>query len=645
MNDIENKVISSESMDISKWRQVLINNLSEKDKEIFINRKMAIELYIKGEKTIKEISEITGFHRNEITRLYNKCIQIDKDGKIYGFIALIPYKRIKNYSRTSLNNSNKYNGAFSLLLAKYPNISEKIVNLYLNRNKIKVEEKSKKISYIYKHFLKTCKEEGILENEYPFSTTDKGRRSFYRYIKEIDNKYDSESVKRNGDDVARYYNATGINSISNTEIIRPFERVEFDGHKIDAIFSITYKTLEGDEITETLSRIWLLVIIDVATRVILGYHICLNIEYSSYDVLQCIKKSIYPKTKMEFSISGLKYPTGGGYTSLKIPVTEWALWNEFSYDNAKANLAQIVREKLTQVVGCSVNAGPVKMPERRKFVERFFRTLEENGYHRLINTTGSNPKDPRRNAPENKAVEYKISAKHLEEITEILIANYNENPHDGIYGFTPLEIMEQRINRGLIPRTMPIEQQEGISFLSMTVKRTIKGNKLSGKRPFIFFEGVEYRNEVLSRSPDLIGIKLDLLINIDDLRVIKAFLPDGSEFGLLTATGKWGIRAHSLQLRKQINKLKRNKSIHFINSEDPIEVFHSYLLKNAKSNKSYRNKLAVLESGIVDTLADSINKENITNKSYTQNQVNQSPASLDSIERLKKLKSFKAYNY
>ncbi len=150
----------------------------------------------------------------------------------------------------------------------------------------------------------------------------------------------------------------------------------------------------------------------------------------------------------------------------------------------------------------------------------------------------------------------------------------------------------------------------------------------------------------------MIGTKLDLLINIDDLRVIKAFLPDGSEFGLLTATGKWGIKAHSLQLRKQINKLKRNKSIHFINSDDPIEIYHNYLVKNAKYNKTYRNKLAVLDANKMSNSETLINsKENIINESSTsQNSAKQAKDrldndKLDNIERLKKLKSFKTHNY
>lgn len=59
-------------------------------------------------------------------------------------------------------------------------------------------------------------------------------------------------------------------------VICPYRRVQFDGHRIDTAIAVVFKTPEGDEIVAVMNRIWLLVIIDVATRAILGHHLCLN---------------------------------------------------------------------------------------------------------------------------------------------------------------------------------------------------------------------------------------------------------------------------------------------------------------------------------------------------------------------------------
>lgn len=89
--------------------------------------------------------------------------------------------------------------------------------------------------------------------------------------------------------------------------------------------------------------------------------------------------------------------------------------------------------------------------------------------------------------------------------------------------------------------------------------RTVRGNISTGKRPIINYEGAEYRNDTLAEDYSLVGLKLTFEIDTEDLRIIRAFLPDGSELGLLTARGKWGIIKHSLRQRKAINKLVHEK--------------------------------------------------------------------------------------
>ena len=647
---IEKKQIEFGPVDIANWKTVNIDKLSDEKKEKYIKRKEAIDLYLKDKNKVEEISKITGVYKEEITRLVKRCLQIDEEGEMWGYRALLPYKRLKSYDKKyeglKSDETVNFTGAFSLLLKRYPKIKEKIHDSYLNKEKDSIDKTIISIKYIYKKFLAACHEENISENDYPFNTKDKGRRTLYSYLKDLENKLYSQSSKRYGKDVQRYANSTGKGTNSNLEILRPYERVQFDGHRIDAIFSLTFKTLEGDEITSVLERIWLLVIIDVATRAVLSYHISLNQEFTAYDVLLCIKKAIVPKEKIEFTIPGFKYSEGGGFASLRIPETQWASWNELLYDNAKANLSKYVRDKLTRVIGCSVNAGPVQMPERRGIIERFFRTLEENGFHRLPSTTGSNIKDPRRNKPEEKAIKYNISIDHLEEITELLIANYNETPHDGISGFTPLELMQQRIDRGLIPSQMVKEKQDELLLLSINVQRTVRGSVKSGKRPFINFEGAQYRSEVLSRSPSLIGTKLDLLVNPTDIRVVKAFLPDGAEFGFLTAVGKWGVIPHTLQLRKEINKAKSKKLIHFTESDDPIETYNKHLLLTAKQKKSSRNKLAKLQDNIKNYKNDTAVETEMPINSFSTTKIGfVDDNKTNRLQHLKDSKIFKTYNF
>jgi putative transposase len=598
---VRKSLIERENLDIhiENWPMVNVECIPEKHREIYLKRKLAVDLYMTDKAKITEITKITGINKVDLFRLIKRCTDYDKDGTVYGYRALIPFKRMKDYDRNKpIDMEDKlekvsFNGAFSKFLDEHPNIAKLVIKLYLNKSE-GVKRPRMRIIDIHDKFVKACKNEGVTEEQYPLNTNNLGLRSLERFLKKLQNENFAETVfARFGVEAGRRARKLKPTNHNKNIITRPYQQVQFDGHKIDAIFTITYTTPLGHQIQEIIDRPWLLLLIDVATRTILGYHICLEKEYSSTDVLQCIKKAVIPWREKTFTIHGLHYPEQVGYASAIINEAKWAVWDELLFDNAKANLANIVKDRLKRVIGCDVNAGPVNMPEYRGIIERLFGLLEENGYHRLPSTTGSNPKDPRRQDPEDKARKYNISIEHLEELTEILIANYNLRPHSGIENFAPLGSLKQKLENGEVIRQLPEENRSEVVFLSFQAKRSVAGSVEYGKRPYIQFENVTYHNSVLSTSPWLINKELTLLVNVEDVRTIRAFLPDGSELGILKAHGHWGVIPHSLRLRKAIFKLKRDKKINFAADDNPFEIYIDYLSKS--KDKNSRVKLAKLQ--------------------------------------------------
>jgi transposase InsO family protein len=597
---IENLKVDFSLLNISLWPSVLVEELGPEDRNLFLKRKKAVDLFVSTDMKVKDIEKETGLRRDQIHRLVKRCLEKDENEDILGYRALIPYKRLKDYNRNAFpedKDSNNYSGAFSLLLDTYPTLKELIINLYLNRktNKNKISDPIISVKNLHKKFINECRALGIKLNEYPFNTKTLAIKSLERYVKSLSKNHFVEVAKRNGQQAAMVAKNTGIGNKNNPMIIRPLERVEFDGHRIDTSIAIVFKTPEGDEIVEVINRIWILSIVDVGTRAILGYHLCLNKEYSSDDVLMCIRNAIIPWKKKSLTIEELSYSDKANFPSGYISEARFGIWDEFCYDNAKANIAKNVKSKLIDLIGCSINMGPVAVPVRRPIIERFFRTLEQNGFHRLPTTTGSNPQDPKRNKPEENAIKYKITSEQLEELTDVLIAEYNGSPHEGNNNLSPLEVFQQRIKRGMSIIQLPEGKRNEIAFFSLNVTRRVNGSVKHGRRPFVIYEGVRYTNEILSRSPQLINKTLKLIINTDDLRIIKAFLEDGSELGNLSALGKWGITPHDLRTRKAINKLKNKKILHFTKYDDPISVYQNYLEKEASKNKTSRNKFANLK--------------------------------------------------
>jgi putative transposase len=573
-------------VDINMWKKVLTTNMTEEEKNTYENRKKAVILYIENELTLKEISSLTGIYTKRITDLVKKCLSKDADNNILGFSALIPFKRIK---------SDKYRGQFKKLLFKYPALEDYIFNTYFNTRKKIGKEYNIKFTTLFNKYLQFCKEIDIKADEYPFNTSTYGKSSLYRYIKNLEKENINKTSRKYNQESSRKKYKTSEKPSSSSYIKVPFQRVEFDAHRIDAIFTINLKTIDGDIVTKNLNRLWLLAIIDVATKAIIGHYISLNIEYNSEDVLRCIKNAIVPRVRKDFKITNFNYPENGGYPSLFLNDTEWAVWEEFCYDNAKANIAKHVRDVLISSINCSINMGPVKTPERRGTIERFFRVLEDKAYHRLPSTTGSNPKDPLRYKPGKYSKEFNVSLEDLHEITELSIAQYNNTPKHTLNGLSPLEVMEQRIKSGMLPRTIEPDKKDNIIFLKTFAKRKVKGNVKNGQKSYINFLGVRYRSPILSKSSYLINETVILEINNEDLRTINLYLQDGSEFCTVTAEGKWGIQPHSLLIRKEINKLKNRKIINIGFGDDPISIYNNYLKMKMITSKIHVNKKAILD--------------------------------------------------
>ncbi len=144
-------------------------------------------------------------------------------------------------------------------------------------------------------------------------------------------------------------------------------------------------------------------------------------------------------------------------------------------------------------------------------------------------------------------------------------------------------------NNNSIIRYLPEHLRQSNSIASFAIERTVRGNKEEGKRPYIQYERAIYKSIVLSSSFSLIGEKLTIIVDITDLRVVKAFLSNGEELGLLMVQGSWSLSAHDLKMRKSINQLVSQREITLSNTDDPILRYIEYLADKSKTSKRAAN--------------------------------------------------------
>lgn len=105
----------------------------------------------------------------------------------------------------------------------------------------------------------------------------------------------------------------------------------------------------------------------------------------------------------------------------------------------------------------------------------------------------------------------------------------------------------------------------------------VRGSRSAGRRPYIQVDRVRYTNEVLACSGHLIGARLLLEVDEDDMRQVKAYLANGAELGVLKAHGKWGLTKHSRRTRKAINSLITKRLITVTTFDDPMQVYMQHL--------------------------------------------------------------------
>lgn len=565
------------------WEAINADTLSVKDRNTFYNRKMAVDLYIEG-LNLKIIEEQTGVRASETIRYTKKCFQLDQNERQFGYKALLPGMVCASKP-----------GKLEKLFTAYPQLEEYVVGNYFADSRYTLE-RNMTVQTLHVKFLDECRRLGIQDYEYPFSTQRKGYVSLTQFIKHKKELLAEQTIKREGKDSQQKFNSTGFGSSNAIKPIAPYNIVQIDGHKIDLIYSVEVENEHGEKILMPATRMWLIAVIDVASRAVLGYSVTPNENYNQHDVLQAIYNSIVPHQRVPFTHS-FTYPEKGGFPSEYCPSLEWATFDMIMMDNAKSHLAQNVVNKLTDQLKCTMNFGSVATPESRGIVERFFRTLEEGGFHRMRGTTGSHTRDPRRRNPDIESVKYQIKYEDILEMLEFFIAEYNNSAHSALENQTPLQVLSRRVEQaGLHPYVLtPVERIELEKLLYFTECRTIRGGYHTGTQPRISYMGVQYHAEETKIPMSYIGKPSYIEVNPKDLSHVTLFSEDGVYIATMIATGEWGRRVHTMKERElALKRRQKNKEENDIFSP-PLTELEEEMRAAAKHSRRVRTQVATMK--------------------------------------------------
>lgn len=217
--------------------------------------------------------------------------------------------------------------------------------------------------------------------------------------------------KKYGDKAARrrYQGSSGAR-----EAKRPLDVVMIDATTLDAF------TIVDNDRRNVLGRPTLVAAIDVCTRMILAIFITFE-PPSIYAVMNCIKDVLTPKQ----DIIARKFP------DLRKPFVAFGCMRCVILDNALENVGSSTQDNLRDF-GIDVEWAPVKTPEFKVYIERFFGTLNTGLLHKLPGGVPAPPKELREQDidPRKQAC---MTINHLEELVlQFVLEVYQYRYHRGI---------------------------------------------------------------------------------------------------------------------------------------------------------------------------------------------------------------------
>jgi transposase InsO family protein len=594
-------------IDLDHWPEFDPCALTKVKRKAFAARRQAVELYV-ASTAVSAIEAQTGINRRQLYRLLAHCCTPHADGRAFGWRALVPYTHVATYQRTvkiqRQGDGAGSAGAFGLLLEGNPSLAAWIAE-QIRAKRVSVDQLStddglrlrvRGLTKLHGAFLEQCRALRLTSADYPFNTDHMAIRSLASAVRaECLRTFERGAHLAGASHLKGMPKAMSKSTPGSAPIAtQALDVVEFDGHRLDVRLKVVVRDPLGFEQEFEIERIWLLVIVDVWSRAVLGYHVSLNREYSRYDVIRTIENALAPHRPRQFTLPGVGYGDRGGFPSGKLTEIGYASWQWFKLDNAKANLAADVQYALADFVGCLIDAGPAHSPDDRPYIERFFGTVASSLSSRLPGYTGTNARDIRRALADPKGnLRLFVSLDELEDLLEASLAQYNASPHNGLNGRTPLEAVEHSVRgHGAMLNWLPEAKRRTLCLMHTPHTSTVRGYLDQGQRPHVNFHGVRYTNAVLASTALYLGRKLRLYYNSQDLRTVRAFADDGAEIGVLKAQGAWGEIVHDLKLRQEVVRLRGRKHLAGAMNHEGLTQFIEDKLAKAKRSRRGASELA-----------------------------------------------------
>lgn len=558
---------SPELFDFAKWPDIHTDTIPKKKRAVFLIN-CRIVAAVLDQKSFEEVGATVGVSKSKISKLMSRCLGGEEEEAPPLRYALIPgthtIASIRRSPLSTFKNTTGAAGSFKQLLNDLPKLREHLELILDAHIKNRAHGQNIKPTFLFEAYKQFLEQVGWPKDRYPYTEESLGYESLRKYMHlTLEQKMLSKHVKEIH---------VSLNRPSVTQLT--FTTIQLDEHTYDLNCAMSLSLSENLS-PFRVSRVSLIVAVDVGTQTVLSYVVVLNRASNQQDVLDCLA-GIYKKWKQKsFVTPGLEYGPKDGFPSGNIfDETSSPAIGELQLDNALVHIANRVRHYVTSVVGSTYNLGLPASPKTRNWVEYAFKILT-NDAHRFKSTTGSNPTDPSKESRSNAKLPPPISVKALEETIEVLLAHHNSRRRANLGGSSPLEAMQHQLDHVFVPR-LTADQCGAISSPAYALTVTVHFKANEHRAPYLDFHYLRYSGKCLN-DPNIVNTNVEIHVNKDDLRRLEVY-KDGKFLGVAFAPKSWQRFPHSYRTRSYIFKLIRSHKM----SErgDPLVNYFNFILLN-----------------------------------------------------------------
>ncbi|MBN5140940.1 MULTISPECIES: hypothetical protein [Stenotrophomonas] len=594
------RTLPAELADMEAWPPFDFSALDPEDLVVWNRRRAALACYLAGD-SVAQIKGRYGYQCHQIVLFLNRCLQTMQDGRLVGCMGLVKGIRTKPNVRARPVRSmphlshGGYAGALEQTFSVCPSIRVALEK-YLATGISPAGKDQGRVTPRTAHqvFLKLCTEAGFAPSDWPFCVERQGRVSLDRYVHRFFADNHQRVALLQFGEISRDRSKRGTSPLAKMRVKAPFEAVEADEHEAHIIFSVGIQTPKGMRYVPC-RRLSLIVVVDRYTSHILAWNLVVRRQPSSADFLECIDGAIGGQCLSAEAREAL-LPHGGDHRRDGIRVG----FDTLFVDNALSHLSDSVCARIREAAGASVSFGALRRPKRRSLVERVFSWMAREVFHRSRATTGNNPVDTRRFHPESAAVRLKISMEDIMRGIDKAVGLWNNKPTEANYGCSPAQQLLDYFSstKGALPPLCPSRDSMSLPLRLEICRPTVRGSQAKGRLPYITYASVEYSSQKLAARWELVGKKIRIHADPNDISVVQAYTAEGESLDeLMPISSRWQ-HPHSREIRRLLKA--KIKSAHDMLDQHPAQVFligqeQSALEANEKSVRVTRAASIVAE--------------------------------------------------